>query len=58
MFTSDPVLTPFGAGGLPTLLGRIGFTTATVTDESGQFRPELLALWLFRRPHRVLAAIT
>lgn len=54
MFTSDPVLNPV-AHGVPPLLGRIGFTTETITDEHGNFSPELLALKLFRGPQRELS---
>lgn len=32
------------------VLGRVGFTTETITDASGTFAPELLALHLFRKP--------
>ena len=37
------------------LLARTGFETATVTDRRGRFRPDLLALYLFRRPIERLA---
>lgn len=51
LFTSDPYLTPL-ADGRPTsdLLGRIPLPGPAVCDERGRLRPELLALWLFRRP--------
>jgi hypothetical protein len=41
---------PAAAGRGPGLLGRVGFTTATITAQ-GRFAPELLALHLFRCPH-------
>ena len=53
-FTSVPVLNP----ARPTvgwLLGRTGFEGGTVVDARGRFRPERLALYLFRRPHQRLA---
>ncbi|MCY7353532.1 MAG: polysaccharide deacetylase family protein [Lysobacter sp.] len=53
VFTSVPVLNPAKAE-LGWLLGRTGFETATVVDKRGQFRPERLALYLFRREHRRL----
>lgn len=49
LFTSAPELPPAGGRG-PGLLGRVGFTAETIT-RGGRFRPELLALHLFRRPH-------
>ena len=45
-FTSHPSLDD--ADRIPGLLGRIGFTTESVTDERGRFREEQLALLLFR----------
>jgi peptidoglycan/xylan/chitin deacetylase (PgdA/CDA1 family) len=52
LFTSDPVLNPVPAGApVPTLLGRIGFDPSSIVDRHGRFRPELLALQLWRRPH-------
>jgi len=36
------------------LLGRVGISSQAVTDEKGRFRPERLALRLFRRPRGVL----
>ncbi len=53
VFTSDPVLNPIDHG-VPRLLGRIGFDPAAITDRAGRFRPDLLALTLMRRPHRLL----
>jgi peptidoglycan/xylan/chitin deacetylase (PgdA/CDA1 family) len=53
VFTSVPVVNPTGAA-VGWLLGRLGFETAAVADSQGRFRPELLALYLFRRTHRLL----
>jgi len=55
LFTSDPVLNPVPARAeVPTVLGRIGFDPSVIVDDRGEFRPELLALWLWRRPHVAL----
>ena len=35
-------------------LGRIGLPGAAISDRNGHLSPDLLALWLFRRPRRVL----
>jgi peptidoglycan/xylan/chitin deacetylase (PgdA/CDA1 family) len=54
VFTSVPALNPSGpAPGW--LLGRLGFETGAVADPDGAFRPDRLALYLFRRPQRQLA---
>lgn len=50
LFTSVPEL-PSARGTGPGVLGRVGFTGETITDEQGRFAPELLALHLFRKPH-------
>ena len=50
VFTSVPEL-PDARGTGPGVLGRVGFTGETITDEHGRFAPELLALHLFRKPH-------
>jgi hypothetical protein len=42
---------PPAAGAGPAVLGRVGFTGETITDERGRFAPERLALHLFRKPH-------
>ncbi|GGD56144.1 hypothetical protein GCM10007235_30730 [Pseudoxanthomonas indica] len=55
VFTSVPVLNP-AKRGVGWLLGRTGFETDTVVDRSGRFRPDLLALYLFRRGTKRLAA--
>ncbi len=54
VFTSVPVLNPT-APQLGWLLGRTGFETDTVVDGRGRFRPDLLALYLFRKPTQRLA---
>lgn len=53
VFTSVPVLNPT-APQLGWLLGRTGFETDTVVDGHGRFRPDLLALYLFRKPSQRL----
>ncbi|MBK9033848.1 MAG: polysaccharide deacetylase family protein [Myxococcales bacterium] len=50
VFTSVPEL-PSAAGTGDGVLGRVGFTGETVTDDRGRFAPERLALHLFRKPH-------
>lgn len=54
VFNSVPVLNPTQARP-GWLLGRTGFETGTVLDSRGRFRPDWLALYLFRRAHRRLA---
>jgi peptidoglycan/xylan/chitin deacetylase (PgdA/CDA1 family) len=54
VFTSVPVLNP-SREGVGWLLGRTGFETDTVVDRRGRFRPDLLAIYLFRREARRLA---
>jgi peptidoglycan/xylan/chitin deacetylase (PgdA/CDA1 family) len=54
VFTSVPALNPV-APRVGWLLGRLGFETSAITDRSGRFLPERLALLLFRKPRRVLA---
>lgn len=54
-FTSDPVMNE--VDGRPSwLLGRLGFEQSRVSDPRGRFRPDWLALYLFRAPTRRLAA--
>lgn len=53
-FTSIPVLNP-ARPGPGWLLGRTGFESDTVVDARGRFRPERLAMYLFRREQRRLA---
>lgn len=55
VFTSVPVLNPTDGAGVGWLLGRSGYEAGTITDSRGRFRPELLALDLFRRRRRRLA---
>ena len=50
LFTSVPEL-PAARGNGRRVLGRVGFTTETITGPDGRFAPELLALHLFRKPH-------
>lgn len=54
VFTSVPVVNSTESK-VGWLLGRLGFETGAVADGSGRFRPDLLALYLFRRPRRLLA---
>jgi hypothetical protein len=54
LFTSVPVLNPV-APQPSWLLGRTGFETDTIVDERGRFRPDRLALYLFRKERRCLA---
>lgn len=54
VFTSVPVLNATGSGP-DWLLGRTGYETATVVDAKGRFRPDWLAVNLFRRPVRTLS---
>ncbi|MGS1078598.1 polysaccharide deacetylase family protein [Pseudoxanthomonas beigongshangi] len=54
IFTSVPVLNPVGTG-VGWLLGRTGFETDAVVDARGRFRPDWLALYLFRKPAQRLA---
>jgi hypothetical protein len=49
LFTSVPALNDARAAP-GWLLGRLGFEAAAVADASGRFRPDRLALYLFRRP--------
>jgi peptidoglycan/xylan/chitin deacetylase (PgdA/CDA1 family) len=56
VFTSDPVLNRVDKGGSwPMVLGRTYFQAADITDHAGRFRPERLAMRLFRAPHATLA---
>lgn len=55
VFTSDPVMNTID--GRPSwLLGRLGFEQSGIVDHDGRFRPDWLALYLFRAPARRLAA--
>lgn len=53
MFTSVPALNQLGPT-CPDLLGRIGIETEAAQDRSGRFRPDWLALRLFRLPAKRL----
>ncbi len=54
-FTSNPVMNAIDDR--PSwLLGRLGFEQSGVVDSRGRFRPDWLALHLFRAPQRRLAA--
>lgn len=53
VFTSVPVVNPSDTG-VGWLLGRLGFDGNAVVDEAGRFRPDRLALYLFRKPLRRL----
>ena len=55
LFTSVPGLNAAPAAPSP-LLARVGVETESLSDESGRYRPDLLALNLFKRPRRTLAA--
>jgi peptidoglycan/xylan/chitin deacetylase (PgdA/CDA1 family) len=52
LFTGDPVLNLIGPDGLAPMLGRIELPAEAVSDAQGQFRPEMLALRLFRARHQ------
>ena len=54
VFTSVPVVNSTDSR-VGWLLGRLGFETDAVADRAGRFRPDLLALYLFRRPRQLLA---
>ncbi len=49
VFTGEQLLAP--ARPLPFTVGRVPITPGTITDERRRFRPERLALHLFRRRH-------
>jgi hypothetical protein len=50
VFTSDPVLNALDpAVPASRVLGRVGIFHSVVTGPDGEFLPERLALWLFRR---------
>lgn len=49
VFTGAPELTPTHV--IPLTIGRVPITPGAFEDEKGRFRPERLALHLFRRPH-------
>lgn len=49
VFTGAPELTPTRV--IPFTIGRVPITPGAIEDDRGRFRPERLALHLFRRPH-------
>jgi peptidoglycan/xylan/chitin deacetylase (PgdA/CDA1 family) len=49
VFTGAPELTPTRV--IPFTIGRVPITPGSFSDEQGRFRPERLALHLFRRKH-------
>jgi peptidoglycan/xylan/chitin deacetylase (PgdA/CDA1 family) len=55
LFTGDPVLNRIGPDGVAPTLGRIELPAEAVSDARGQFRPEMLALRLFRARHERLS---
>lgn len=55
MFTSERGLNRIEGHRLPDVLGRIEITTERCGAGDGWFRPEILALWLFRQPHLCLS---
>lgn len=55
LFTGDPVLNKIGADGVAPTLGRIELPAEAVSDADGKFRPEMLALRLFRARHARLS---
>ncbi|SFN00031.1 polysaccharide deacetylase family protein [Dokdonella immobilis] len=55
VFTSDPTINPVDAQP-DWLLGRVGFEQSGIVDSAGRFRADKLALLLFRKPQRRLAA--
>lgn len=55
LFTSVPAVNDTRAA-LQPLIARVGVETETLSDESGRYRPDLLALNMFNRPRRSLAA--
>ena len=55
VFTSVPALNPIRPA-IGWLLGRTGFEASTVRDAKGRFRPDWLALYLFRKPRMALEA--
>ncbi len=54
LFTGDPVLNRIGPDGAAPTLGRIELPAEAVSDARGVFRPEMLALRLFRARHERL----
>ena len=57
VFTSDGCLNAVDGGRPPTVLGRIEIPAEAIVGAAGEVRPELLALWLFRRSHATVATV-
>jgi peptidoglycan/xylan/chitin deacetylase (PgdA/CDA1 family) len=57
LFTGDPVLNIIGPDGLAPTLGRIELPAEAVSDGDGRFRPEMLALRLFRARHERVSGL-
>lgn len=56
LFTSDANLIPLDCGQITSpVLGRVHFAPKDVTDKSGQFAPEKMAFWLFKRSAKNVA---
>lgn len=55
LFTGDQVLNKIGADGVAPTLGRIELAAEAVSDASGKFLPEMMALRLFRARHERLS---
>ena len=52
VFTSDKGLNALPRGqSLPSVLGRLNIDGPMISGDSGRLRPELMASWLFARPH-------
>jgi len=54
LFGGGQSLTPVGSG-VPGALSRVGITASEISDANGNLLKHLLAVQLFRRPHRKLA---
>jgi peptidoglycan/xylan/chitin deacetylase (PgdA/CDA1 family) len=55
LFGGGQSLTPI-ARSVPALIARVGITASEVSDSHGNLLPHLLAIQLFRQPHRSLVA--
>lgn len=53
LFGGGATVTPL-ARAVPDLLARVSITAQEACDQRGELRPEALAAYLFRRPHRAL----
>jgi peptidoglycan/xylan/chitin deacetylase (PgdA/CDA1 family) len=54
LFTSDSCVNRFTNGRPGRILGRIAILEREITDKNGEFCPDLMARWLFRRPARAI----